>query len=29
MQGNSNWNNLKLRMSYGVMGNDGVSNFDF
>ena len=27
--GNSNWNNLKLRMSYGVMGNDGVSNFDF
>ena len=29
MSGSSSWNNLKLRMSYGVMGNDGVSNFDF
>ena len=29
MQGSSSWNNLKLRMSYGVMGNDGVSNFDY
>ena len=29
MKDNSAWNNLKLRMSYGTMGNDGVSNFDF
>ena len=29
MKDNSAWNNLKLRMSYGTMGNDGVSNYDF
>ena len=29
MKDNSAWNNLKLRMSYGMMGNDAVSNFDF
>ena len=29
MNDNSSWNNLKLRASYGIMGNDAVSNFDF
>jgi hypothetical protein len=29
MADNSAWNNLKLRASYGIMGNDAVSNFDF
>ena len=29
MQDNSAWNNLKLRLSHGIMGNDAVSNFDF
>ena len=29
MKDNSAWNNLKLRMSYGTMGNDGISNFDY
>ena len=29
MKDNASWNNLKLRMSYGMMGNDGVSNFDY
>ena len=29
MKDNSAWNNLKFRASYGIMGNDAVSNFDF
>ena len=29
LKDSSTWNNLKLRASYGVMGNDAVSNFDF
>ena len=29
MKDNPIWNNLKLRASYGLMGNDAVSNFDF
>ena len=29
MKDNSSWNNLKFRASYGIMGNDAVSNFDF
>ena len=29
MADNSAWNNLKLRASYGIMGNDAVSNFSF
>jgi TonB-linked SusC/RagA family outer membrane protein len=29
MADNSSWNNLKLRASFGIMGNDAVSNFDF
>jgi len=29
MADNSAWNNLKLRASYGIMGNDAVSNFDY
>ena len=29
MADNSSWNNLKLRASYGIMGNDAVSNFDY
>ena len=29
MKNSTDWNNLKLRASYGLMGNDAVSNFDF
>jgi TonB-linked SusC/RagA family outer membrane protein len=29
MKDNTSWNNLKLRLSHGIMGNDAVSNFDF
>jgi hypothetical protein len=29
MKDNSSWNNLKLRLSQGIMGNDAISNFDF
>lgn len=29
MKDNSSWNNLKLRLSHGIMGNDAISNFDF
>ena len=29
MKDNSAWNNLKFRASYGIMGNDAVSNYDF
>ena len=29
MKDSPTWNNLKLRASYGLMGNDAVSNFDF
>lgn len=29
MQDNPAWNNLKLRLSHGIMGNDAISNFDF
>jgi hypothetical protein len=29
MADNSSWNNLKLRASFGIMGNDAVSNFDY
>ena len=29
MKDSSTWNNLKLRLSHGIMGNDAVSNFDF
>ena len=29
MKDNSAWNNLKLRLSHGIMGNDAISNFDF
>ena len=29
MKDSPTWNNLKLRASYGLMGNDAVSNFDY
>jgi TonB-linked SusC/RagA family outer membrane protein len=29
MKDNAAWNNLKVRASYGIMGNDAVSNYDF
>lgn len=29
MKDNSAWNNLKFRASYGIMGNDAISNYDF
>ena len=29
MKDNSSWNNLKLRLSHGIMGKDAISNVDF